>query len=223
MTGKVVDNSSAVGILVLIVPYAVAAVILYTFWQWILLLLVLTLAWKLWQNYQWLKLSQQVDPLFNRLIEENRGRLTPIDLSTKANLPLATAKRFLEKKKEEYAAQKRGSVDQETVYEFMTVTALGKILDDSEPVDEEEETIVETSIPVTEPPQVEPQPNTVAALENQPLSLIQSELAKRLDTHTSTIGRKKGDPDFADWARSKDPEGVAWQYVAATNLFVSID
>jgi hypothetical protein len=234
MTGKVLDNSNAVGLLVLIVPYAVAAVILYTFWQWILLLMVLSLGWKLWQNYQWQKLSVQVSPFFNRLIQENQGCLTAMDLSLKANLSASGAKRFLEKKAEEYGAQQRILADKGTVYYFMTVSALGSIFDDSEPEDEDRVAVASNPVPTTiqsEPITTPPTDVTttkvavtqVSTEGSQALSLIQAELAKRLDSTTSTISRRKGDPDFVDWTRSKDPEGMGWQYIAETNVFVAID
>jgi hypothetical protein len=205
-------------------------VILYTFWQWILLFLVLTLGWKVWQNYQWLKLSAQVSPFFNRLIQDNKGCLTVMDLSSKANLSVSSAKRFLEKKAEEYGAQKRVLNDKGTVYYFLTVSALGAIFDDSESIDDDEpiaepESIATKPVAVSEVAKIE----TIAEIkentsENQEIrSLIQSELAKRLDSHPATIGRRKTDPDFADWTRSKDPEGVAWKYIPETSVFVAID
>ncbi|BBA79458.1 hypothetical protein RGRSB_0947 [cyanobacterium endosymbiont of Rhopalodia gibberula] len=52
------------------------------------------------------------------------------------------------------------------------------------------------------------------------LSLIQVDLAKRLDTTPSTIGRRKSDPSFPEWSRSKDPEGIAWKYLQKLRLFV---
>ncbi|MGL5803879.1 MAG: hypothetical protein ACRC11_00290, partial [Xenococcaceae cyanobacterium] len=53
--------------------------------------------------------------------------------------------------------------------------------------------------------------------------LIQSDLAKRLEINPSTIGRKKSDPDFPQWSQSRDPEGVAWQYLAETRMFSPVD
>ncbi len=50
--------------------------------------------------------------------------------------------------------------------------------------------------------------------------LIQAELAKRLDVNSSTVGRRKSDADFAEWSQSKDPEGIAWKYVAETKMYV---
>lgn len=241
MTGKVIDNSNAVGLLVLIVPYAVAAVILYTFWQWILLLLVLSLGWKIWQNYQWQKLSARVSPLFNRLTQENKGAIFVDDLSLKANLSASEAKRFLEKKAEEYGAQKKNTIDRGTVYYFLTVNALGALFDDSEPETEEEEVISQPTPKVsysatkteispesatatpTMPTSTMPTVTEEEAIDESKQTLTQIDLAKRLDTHTSTISRRKNDADFVDWARSKDPDGMGWKFVPKNNVFVAID
>ena len=54
------------------------------------------------------------------------------------------------------------------------------------------------------------------------LNLIQSELAKRLDTTSSTIARRKNEEAFAEWSQSKDPDGLVWAYDAETKLFSTI-
>ncbi|HIK30712.1 MAG TPA: hypothetical protein IGS17_13385 [Oscillatoriales cyanobacterium M59_W2019_021] len=53
--------------------------------------------------------------------------------------------------------------------------------------------------------------------ESRPL--IQAELARRLQVSASTIGKRKLKPDFTDWARSKDPEGMGWRYSQVTKQF----
>ena len=63
--------------------------------------------------------------------------------------------------------------------------------------------------------QVEPPSHT----NSVPQSLIQSELAKRLNVYSSTVYKRRDDPDFAEWSRSKDPEGIAWKYIAETKEF----
>jgi hypothetical protein len=73
---------------------------------------------------------------------------------------------------------------------------------------------------VTPPPESE----TVlpaATAEPAGLSLIQSELAKRLDTTSSTIARRKDAPDFTEWSQTKDPDGLAWAYDPETKLFTT--
>jgi hypothetical protein len=54
-------------------------------------------------------------------------------------------------------------------------------------------------------------------------SLIQAELAKRLDVHSSTVGKRKSDPDFAEWSQSRDPEGIAWEYSSDTKEFFPVE
>ena len=106
MTGKVLDNN-ATGILVLIIPIAFVIIVVYKLWPFLLLLAILIVAWRIWQNYQWQQWSMQVNPYFNDLIKQNRGCLTPVDLSLKANLSARSARIFLERKAEEYGAQRK--------------------------------------------------------------------------------------------------------------------
>jgi hypothetical protein len=54
-------------------------------------------------------------------------------------------------------------------------------------------------------------------------SLIQSELAKRFDVHSSTVYKRRTDPDFSEWSRSRDPEGIAWKYSPETREFVPLE
>jgi hypothetical protein len=53
--------------------------------------------------------------------------------------------------------------------------------------------------------------------------LIQAELAKRLDVHSSTVGKRKSDPDFSEWSQSRDPEGIAWVYSPDTKEFLPLE
>ncbi|MFP4101470.1 MAG: hypothetical protein ACLFWZ_12905, partial [Coleofasciculus sp.] len=72
------------------------------------------------------------------------------------------------------------------------------------------------SPPETPSPQIEDE-------EKEGQTLIQAELAKRLDVHSSTIGKRKSDPDFAQWSQSKDPDGVAWEYSPETKEFLPVE
>ena len=352
MTGKVLD-SGASGALVLILPMALVIVVLLTAWPVILLLIALSIGVRIWQNHQWKQWCKQVDPFFHQLIKANQGCLTPMDLSLKTNLTGRGAKQFLDKKAEEYGAQRKEE-DRGTVYYFLTASALGSIFDDSEPAELDEASepdqlasassidvpqssasniaqLVElekqtsddssqtnqdkasdkhqeaqtsspakstqqelssasvehkASIPVekiesqdkstqqesqsstrvehTVPKETEsqdklahsePQSSTLvehkasipveeidperdmtveesadlvetlaehssAESSDSSLSLIQAELAKRLDLHSSTVGKRKSDSDFSEWSQSRDPEGIAWQYVPETKMFV---
>ncbi|MGB5771247.1 MAG: hypothetical protein WBM32_15480 [Crocosphaera sp.] len=59
--------------------------------------------------------------------------------------------------------------------------------------------------------------------KKQTFTLIQSDLAKRLDTTPSTIGRRKTDASFAQWSQSKDPDGIAWKYLRKSRVFIPVD
>ncbi|NER29620.1 MAG: hypothetical protein F6J89_18860 [Symploca sp. SIO1C4] len=206
----------------------------------------------------------------------------------KANLSGAAAKRYLEKRAEEFGAQRRVYEDKGPVYYFLTASALGSIFDNSEPtvelesvsfiskspkrieVLEEKEPIPSHSQPSTqeilkhsenlaaqEPSLPQKLTDTkeikIPAVQNLKLQdkqdnslsphskedssgnpleregkedkiahapIIQAELAKRLEVHSSTVGKRKTDPDFSQWSQSKDPDGIAWEYLPDSKEFL---
>ena len=264
MTVKVLDNGSA-GALILILPLAFSFVVLYALWPLLLLIAVAIVAFKLWQNYQWQKWCREINPYFNQLIKENQGYLTPVDLSVKANLTLKDAKIFLARKSDEYGTKPQTVADRGVVFYFPTASALGSILDDSEPEaavnsyqlaakdsnklsvrgiaqlakqeQSERNDTAESESSVAQLTKVESPQSTIAVETESDLdsstiersasidagqSLIQAELAKRLDLNSSTVGRRKSDPDFEEWSQSKDPEGIAWKYEPDSKLFVAV-
>ena len=260
MTGKVLNTGSA-GI-ILILPLAFAVVILYKLWPLLLLLAVLIAAFKVWENYQWRKWCEQIDPYFNQLIKENQGYLTSIDLSLKANLSGRAATAFLTRKSDEYGIQPQKVKDKGVIYYFPTASALGSIFDDSDIIDDSDtepvlnyqlaaqdnkklsvkgiaqlakeqqsqkgtepsvmadsSAVAQLTKPKTETANTDLDKAEMSSIDSSQ-GLIQAELAKRLDVNSSTVGRRKSDPDFSEWSQSKDPEGVAWKYVAETKMYV---
>ena len=260
MTGKVLDNGSP-GILILILPFAFGFVLLYKLWPLLLALSILIVGFRIWDDYQWQKWCEKVNPYFNQLIKENQGYVTALDLSVKANLSASSAKKFLSRKSEEYGVAPKKVKDKGVVYYFPTASALGSIFDDSDIIDESDDDepalnsyqlaakdssklSVKGIAQLAKQQQSEKDRETaeedssarVAQLikeeiaENEDTtsisadrSLIQAELAKRLDCNSSTVGRRKNDADFSEWSQSKDPEGVAWKYVSETKLYVPAD
>ncbi|MEL6928220.1 MAG: hypothetical protein AAFO95_06275 [Cyanobacteria bacterium J06600_6] len=262
MTVKVLDNGSA-GALVLLIPLAFGFVVLYALWPFLLLIAAMVVAFKFWQDSRWRKWCEEINPYFNQLIKENRGHITPVDLSVKANLTANAAKVFLARKSDEYGTQPQKVLDRGVVYYFPTASALGSILDDSEPeaavnsyqlaardssklsvrgiaqlakqeqdaegpaTDSESSSVA--LITKEESPQtttVNPESEISSNISDRDSidagqSLIQAELAKRLDLNSSTVGRRKSDPDFPIWSMSKDPEGIAWKYNPDTKLYVA--
>lgn len=364
MTAKEI-NTSATGLLVLILPIAFLIVLLFKAWPVLLMLFVLSITVKVWQQYQWEQWSRQVNPFFNQLIKDNQGCLTALDLAMKANLSGSAARQYLDKKAEEFGAQRRDYEGKGTVYYFLTASALGSMFEESEPpleledediaipvlepselptqtepnLTENQSTTSEVTEPATAPieepshpepstngedtelskPPIEelhrPEPSTTsnateplqvsfegesdtsqiteslqAPVEEEsdtsqiteppkalveeasdssvdlspthtveadlePLKLqkldyeheealnkkdesreeledkkkpdfkplIQAELAKRLDVHSSTVGKRKSDDDFPEWSQSRDPEGIAWEYNPDTKEFVPLE
>ncbi len=69
-----------------------------------------------------------------------------------------------------------------------------------------------------------PPVDAAAPVENRPLvTIIQSELAKRLDVHSSTVYKRRSEPNFTDWTRNRDPEGIGWGYAEDTKEYYRID
>jgi hypothetical protein len=229
MTGKVLDRETA-GFLILIIPIAAALVLLFTAWKWILLGIFLLLAGKVWQSYYWIQWSNRINPFFNALVLENQGKLTPIDLSIPTNMSAKASQNFLEKKAAEFGARKQQTEGQGMVYYFLTGKAYSNIFESSQPVEAQ----------IYSSPTLEPQPlrglgklldlaemreeeiahPSPVEVVPQFLSLSQAELAKRLETNSSTVGRRKVMTDFPLWSQSKDPEGIAWAFDAKKNVFI---
>lgn len=222
MTEQAIDNNNESGFLIILLPIAILIIFLFATWPIILFLLLLSVGLNIWQRYQWEKWSKQVDPLFYNLIQLNQGAITPLDLAMKANFSAVTAKRYLDTKAQEFGAQCRNYDRQDAVYYFITASIIGNILDESEPVPQlaevEEMANIAPVAPVVSAP-FSPQEVEEHSPVEAPLGLIQSELAKRLDVHSSTIYKRRDDSDFSTWTQTRDPEGVAWIYSSDTRLF----
>lgn len=254
MNGKVIDSGNS---LTFVLPLAALIIVLLAvFWPFILSVFVIVLAFQLWQKFRFQQLAAEIDPVFNQLLQANKGCLTILDLTSKTRLTAKTARWYLDKKAEEYGGVKRQFEDKGIVYYFLTSSTLGGILDDSEPEGDtpqletkptptqESETkpastteFTETvsssattppSVTTTQSPQIETT-STLASPPPQPTEtqesglskgLTATELAKRLDVTVATLHRRKSDRDFPYWSQSKDPEGIQWEYIEETKLFV---
>jgi hypothetical protein len=293
MPEKAINRRNATGFLLILLPAALAMSALFIAWPFILGLTVLVAGGNIWQNYEWSKTARSIDPSFQQLVIQNRGEITPIDLSLKANIPGKTATRYLVTKADEFGTGSRQHPDRGQVFYFISVSTLGNIFDDSEreeapaaimpatapvvaaPVAVRELVPTEVVAPIvpeaapriqsetsetvapigsevapthqtTESPTPQPEipvaqqptsdlsnlarlldeqpvannvePATAAAPTNVPsvnaplVTILQSELAKRLDVHSSTIYKRRSEPTFTDWTRNRDPDGLAWGY-----------
>ncbi|WP_310428067.1 hypothetical protein [Chamaesiphon sp. VAR_48_metabat_135_sub] len=290
MPERAINTKSATGCLLILLPAALAMSALFVAWPFILGITVLLAGGNIWQSYEWSKTTRSIDPVFQQLIVQNRGEITPIDLSLKANVSGNVSQKYLAAKAGEFGTGSRQHPDRGQVYYFVSISTLGSIFDDSEreapeimpatnpvvalapvPTPSVPEVLLPSvSIPpvleivspispvvaeVTAPPESPPAPpagsnlsglgklfdeesaptsaaveplsvadTATAPLPNIPLvTIIQSELAKRLDVHSSTIYKRRGEPDFTDWTRNRDPEGLAWGYAEATKEYYRVD
>ncbi len=48
-------------------------------------------------------------------------------------------------------------------------------------------------------------------------------LASRLNSYSSTISKKRSKPNFSEWTRALDPDGIAWEYQAITRRFHPVE
>ncbi|NWF62551.1 MAG: hypothetical protein HXY43_25775 [Fischerella sp.] len=231
------------GYLVLLLPISFLIIFLVATWRIWLAAIVLIIGLNIWQRYQWQKWCLQVNPMFNQLIRETQGRITPMDLAIKGNFSGETAKRYLDTKASEFGASIVDSEEGSKVYYFMTASTLASIFDSSEPVEElPPQHAAKTIEPLLAPPPPKPQqeepkepetetlPQTHQEEVKKPLekqlifgSLIQSELAKRLNVYSSTVYKRRDDPDFPEWSRSRDPDGIAWTYSPKTKEFFPLE
>ncbi len=230
------------GYLVLLLPISFLIIFLVATWRiWLAVILVI-LSFNIWQRYQWQRWCLRVNPMFNQLIRESQGRITPMDLAIKGNFSGDRAKRYLDTKAAEFGGSIVNSEDGGKVYYFITASTLGSLLDSSEPVKElPSQTVAKVVEPLLAPPppkpeQEEPETESLSdhaiqeevvkkPLEKQLVfgSLIQSELAKRLNVYSSTVYKRRDDPDFPEWSRSKDPDGIAWTYSPRTKEFFPLE
>jgi hypothetical protein len=331
MPERAINTKSATGCLLVLLPAALTMSALFVAWPFILGGTLLIVGGNIWQNYEWAKTARSIDPVFQQLVIQNRGEISPIDLSLRANISGNVSQKYLAIRADEFGTGSRQHPDRGQVYYFVSVSTLGDIFDDSEletpaimpattpvvamdltadlipdqielvpavslqaqaPLDEirslpvnpvkaeftsSPEAQVELNItadvaptlPIRSTPISPPEPLIVAETfdtKASPLSnlrqlfdeeesapivtpvveeieaqftlatapaapttdrpmtiIIQSELAKRLDVHPSTIYKRRSEPDFTDWTRNRDPDGFAWGYAEVAKEYYQID
>jgi hypothetical protein len=249
MSEKTIENYGKT-FLVLILPISFVIVFLVNTWKVLLLILGLLMVFNLWQQYTWEKWCNQINPLFYDLIREKQGKITPMDLAIKGNFSGQVAKRYLDAKAKEFGASVLDSENEDQSYYFITASILGDILDSSESLEKlpaQPVTKIARSFlapPLSIPPEEEAkhEPKSESEFEFESLpeftheevkkpleqqlvfgSLIQSELAKRLNVYSSTVYKRRNEPDFSEWCRSRDPDGIAWSYSRKSKEFFPIE
>ncbi|MEA5582152.1 hypothetical protein VB620_12470 [Nodularia harveyana UHCC-0300] len=239
MSEKIIESDGK-GFLVILLPISFLIIFLVSTWKILLVILMLVSGIKVWQQYQWQQWCQEVNPVFHQMIGETQGKITPMDLAMRGNFPGTRAKRYLDTKASEFGGSIETAEAGGEVYYFMTASILGSILDSSEPIEElPSHSVSKTGRSLLAPPKVQPvdseteteaappetEPEIKRSLEQQLMfgSLIQSELAKRLNVYSSTVYKRRNDPEFPEWCRHKDPDGIAWTYSEKTKEFFPLE
>jgi hypothetical protein len=121
-------NNAAPEFLLILIPVAFLAVFLAAAWKFILGFALLLTGNNVWQSYQWTKLAQQVDPTFSKLIIEQKGEVSPVELSARAKIAPSVANRYLNNKAVDLGGVSYQAANGQQIYGFLTVGTLASAL-----------------------------------------------------------------------------------------------
>ncbi|NJK68611.1 MAG: hypothetical protein HC789_07210 [Microcoleus sp. CSU_2_2] len=177
-------------------------------------------AYKLYQQQQKNKLAH-LDSVFYRLIKENKGRVTALDLAMNAKLPGEKVQEYLDERAQEFAADFEVTEQGGILYYFQVAPTVHQSQIPAANI-----AVKEPEITCQKTPEKSPELFPIAKnkyTENPKISFTQTELSRRFKVHASTIGKWKVKPEFAEWSREKDPEAIAWEYSTENKRFYPKD
>lgn len=162
--------------------------------------------WRYYQRHQQKQLAQ-LNAVFYRLIQENQGRMTTLDLAMAAKISGNVVQQYLEERAKEFAAHYEITEQGGIIYYF------------------------ETALPGNSPTPSSSTPKSVdlfplgtaKKVHNSPTPLTQAELARRFQVHPTTVSKWKLKAEFAQWSSQKDPEAVTWKYSEETKRFYPVN
>jgi hypothetical protein len=217
------QKGSIWGYLTLLLPISLTAVASFEsggmFWT-IAATAGLGWAYKLYQQQEKNKLAR-LDEVFYRLIKENQGRVTALDLAMNAKLPGEKTQQYLDDRAKEFAADFEVTEQGGILYYFQTAKP-GDIVADIPQITTVQK--VETQPPkaAEKIPELFPIAKTKAE-PNPKISFTQTELSRRFKVHANTISKWKIKAEFSEWSRQKDPEAIAWEYSTENKRFYPKD
>ena len=202
------ENSHSLAYLILILPISLGVVVTLESWRFLVTIGIIGgIAWG-WRRYQRQQQQQvgNLDEVFYRLIKENQGRVTALDLAINAKSSGEKVREYLDAKAKEFGADFEVTEQGGIIYCFHSFQGLNK----SE-ISAEVQRKSPELFPIYEVNQVE---------ESQ-FFLTQVELAKRLNVHPTTVSKWKLKAEFSEWSCQKDPEGIRWEYSVENKRFFS--
>lgn len=195
LVGYIVLFILAISLIQMLLPFIILAGVgwgIYKFWQY----------WNHQQQQTNNTYKEQQDKLISvlyKLIQKHQGRISVLDFAMSAKVSSTEAKIFLDEKAKEFLAEFEPTDSGDVLYVFNTL----KNEEPSGPIPE---------VSYKKEIKSEIQTYNDACQIDKSVSLNQAALARRLNLSSSSIGRKKFSPDFAQWAQERDPEGWAWSY-----------
>ncbi|MDF0554549.1 hypothetical protein [Kamptonema sp. UHCC 0994] len=240
-----IENSRILAYLTVLLPISFGVVATLESWRFLLAIAVMGgfgWAWKRYQRQQQHKLAH-LDAVFYQLIQENKGRVTVLDLAMNAKFSGTQVQQYLDERAKEFAAEFEITEQGGIIYYFQTAQSLNK--------SEEYDFVGDLHLTVDPPLQdamnlsdraiIKDLSITPVEVRNQqeekrkspelfPLSqgkevekskllLTQVELANRLNVHPTTVSKWKVKTEFSEWSYQKDPEAIAWQYCRENKRF----
>ncbi|MEG3937963.1 MULTISPECIES: hypothetical protein [unclassified Microcoleus] len=177
-------------------------------------------AYKFYQQQQKHKLAH-LDSIFYKLIKENQGRVTALDLAMNAKLPGSKVQEYLDKRAYEFAADFEVTEQGGILYYFQIAPNVNQSATPNAAIAVKEH-------PTNGEQAQEKKPNLFPIAQTKTpqkpkISFTQTELSRRFKVHATTIGKWKVKPEFAEWSREKDPENLAWEYSTANKRFYPKD
>jgi hypothetical protein len=162
-----------------------------------------------------------LDSVFYRLIKENQGRVTALDLAMNAKLPGEKVQEYLDERAKEFAADFEVTEQGGILYYFQVVQNVNQSETSAANIAVKEPEITRQKT-ADKSPELFPIAKNQAT-QNPKISFTQTELSRRFKVHASTIGKWKVKPEFAEWSREKDPESIAWEYFTENKRFYPKD
>ncbi|NJK73762.1 MAG: hypothetical protein HC849_09290 [Oscillatoriales cyanobacterium RU_3_3] len=217
------QKGSIWGYLTLLLPISLTAVASFEsggmFWT-IAATAGLGWAYKLYQQQEKNKLAR-LDEVFYRLIKENQGRVTALDLAMNAKLPGEKTQQYLDDRAKEFAADFEVTEQGGILYYFQTAKPEEIVANIPQPA-------AVQKVEIQSPKAADKSPELfpiakIQAGSNPKISFTQTELSRRFKVHANTISKWKIKAEFPEWSRQKDPEAIAWEYSTENKRFYPKD
>ncbi|NEQ34150.1 MAG: hypothetical protein F6K04_24700 [Leptolyngbya sp. SIO4C5] len=156
------------------------------------------LLWKRWRS-QIRSEESQLNQIFYDFLRQHQGRISALDFAMTANLSPQKAKAYLNVRAKEFSALFEPTDYGDVLYRFYSLT-------------------IPPPSPVAPPLQIQ----KMSLESDASTALSPAALARRFELSTEIIHRRKQTPDFLDWSKLQDPEGIAWRYSISDRAFYPV-